>query len=686
MAAKLSIADLDFDAIKSNLKDYLRNQSEFSDFDFEGAGLNILLDVLAYNTHYNSFYMNMIANEMFMDSAALRQSVVSHAKLLGYTPRSNTASMAVVNVEITRTDSTTQVTLPRFTTFISQASDGVSYSFVSVDSYSASNVANTFTFSNVEIREGIPGTFVYTVDSATNPKQIFELPDDSIDTSTLQIIVQKSATETSQNTYTLATDSTEVTTTSEVYYLEEGQSGKYRIYFGDDIFGKKLSDGNLVVASYVKTKGSYGNGLNKFKLTSLVLPGSTANVQTVIKSSGGSLRELVEDIKFSAPKSFISNNRAVTKNDYITMINKKYPYFDAVNVWGGEEEETPVYGKVFIAAKPQVGFEITETEKEYLKNEVIKPFSILTVKPEFVDVNYNYLLVNTDVTYDPRLTSKTSGQLELDIKNAIKEFSVETLNTFTSTLKFSKLLKSIDDTDVSIVSSTADIFIEKRFSPIIGNSESYILKFNTPLTRGATAKEKIYSTPAFEQTDSSGILRNVFFEETPESFTGIESVQVLTTGTSYTKTPTITIIGDGEGAVIEPVIVNGKLQSVNVLSPGSGYTTAILTVENASGDFTGTGATAKAIIHGKTGILRSFYYNDIGAKKIMNANAGTIDYETGTITIDNFSPEGIINSSEELRIAAKPLGLDFKSQRSTIITLDRYDSASIVVNLKTVTN
>lgn len=686
MASKLSVADLDFDAIKTNLKQYLQAQSEFSDYDFEGAGLNILLDILAYNTHYNSFYLNMIANEMFLDSASLRQSVVSHAKLLGYTPRSTTSAEATVNLTITKSvsDTTTNLLLPRFTQFYSQAKDGQSYGFLTVDDVLISNVASTFSFANVSIKEGVSASYVYQLNTSTNPKQVFELPDSEIDTSTLKVIVQKSSSETEKTVYTLATDATEVSSNSTVYYLEEGNAGKYRIYFGDGIFGKALSNGNLVAVSYIVSSGAAANALNKFKLVSQILSGSTSSVTTVSNSSGGSSRELVDSIKFAAPKFFISNNRAVTKNDYITMINKKYPYFDAINVWGGEEESPPVYGKVFLALKPKLGYEITDVEKSYLINEIIKPFSVLTVTPEFVDVNYDYLNITAEVRYDPKVTNKTPTQIQSTVRTAIALFAEDTLNTFTSTFKLSKLLQYIDNSDPSISSSTADLFIEKRFSPILGSPENYTLEFGTELRRGASSKDRLYSTPAYTQQDATGVTRNVFLEETPQSFSGIESVEIMTPGANYTKTPTVTIDGDGEGASLQAVIVNGKLKSVNVISAGVNYTTAVLTITPADGDFYGSGATVKAVIQGRTGAIRSTYFDDTGAKRILDANAGVINYVTGTIKLNNFAPIGVADSLEEIKIYAKPNTLEFSSSKSTIITLDPYSSLAITVNVKAI--
>jgi len=326
--SKMILSSLDFDDIKNNLKNYLSSQTEFQDYNFEGAALSQLLNLLAYNTHYLGFYMNMIANEMFLDTAVLRPSIVSHAKLLGYTPRSMTASQAVVNVAITKanTDTTTILTIPRFTAFSSESLNGVSYNFVTVDSSVAANVGNIFTFNELVIKEGQPVTKTYLVDNLTNPKQIFDLGDANIDTSTLKVVVQTSQTNLNQNTFDLAQDATDVTGISNVYYLEQAQNGNYQIYFGDGILGVSLEQGNIVIVSYIATNGDEANGLQNFRLQSSLLAGSTANVITAVPSSAGSQAETAESIQFSAPKSYISQNRAVTINDYIDLINKKYPY------------------------------------------------------------------------------------------------------------------------------------------------------------------------------------------------------------------------------------------------------------------------------------------------------------------------------------------------------------------------
>jgi hypothetical protein len=464
-----------------------------------------------------------------------------------------------------------------------------------------------------------------------------------------------------------------------VYYLEEGDTGRFRIYFGDNVLGKKLDNGNLVVVSYVVTNGDLANGIRNFRLSGSVLSGSTAAVTTSMPSAAGNVRETLDDIKFNAPKTYLSNNRAVTKNDYIALINRKYPYFDSVNVWGGEESTPPVFGKVFVTAKPKLGFEVTQAEKEYLINTVLKPISVMTVTPEFVNVDYNYLIFNIQATYDPRLTSKNAGQIESTVKNAVLAFSSQYLNTFNSTFKASKLLRQIDDSDTSIINSNVDVYIQKRIPVILNVKKDYILEYNTPLNRGSTTNERLYSSPGFKQLDFFDNLRTCYIEEVPESFTGIEEVQVIQTGSNYTSVPTLTVIGDGVGAQVEAVIVNRKFKSVRILQAGSGYTTAIVTVTGGGGP----GVELRAIIQGRKGTLRSYYFDDSNIKTILNPNVGVVEYDSGKITLVDFSPVSIDDPERFLRINVKPRSLNFKSDKQSLITLDEYDLTAINVTLRT---
>jgi hypothetical protein len=680
---KLTLTNIDFDDLKNDLKSFLQAQSQFSDFDFEGSAINVLLDILAYNTHLNAFYLNMVANEMFLDTAVLRQSVVSHAKSLGYTAVSATASQATVNVSITKanTDPTTLLSLPRFTQFSSDALNGTSYNFVTLNAATSTASGNTFFFPNVLLKEGASTvkSFLYSI--ATNPTQIFDLTDANIDTSTIQVIVQKSITNILQTNFSLATDSTEVNANSNVFFLQEGTNGNYQIYFGDGIIGSALTDGNMVIISYIITNADAANSLQNFKLKTIPLSGATANIVTVNESAGGSPQESISSIKFNAPKAFVAQNRAVTKNDYIALINKLYPYFDAVTIWGGEELNPPVYGKVFISAKPKNGFVVTEEQQQFLITNIIKPISILTVTPEFVDADYNYIVLNIDAEFDSKQTTKNQSQIVSSITAAVNNYANINLNTFNSEFRLSRMLRAIDDSETSILSSTAEVFIEKQFTPVPNQTQTYTLTIGFPLNRGTTGN-RLFSTPAFNINDLTGVSRQAFIEETPDSFSGLGEIDIITSGTGYISAPTLTIIGDGVGANAIATIVNGKVQAITIDQAGSEYTTATVTASGGGG----SGATFRAVLQGKTGTLRTFYYDQSNNKIVLNSSAGTIDYINGVITITSFTPTSVTSPTGILKVLIQPQSLSFSSSQAEILTIDPNDQNAITVNLTDINN
>lgn len=676
--SKITLTNLDFDSLKASLKAFLQSQSQFSDYNFEGAAINVLLDIMAYNSHLNAFYLNMVANEMFLDTAVLRQTVVSHAKSLGYTPTSATAAQATVNVSIIKanSDNTVLLNLPRFTSFAAASLSGNSYNFVTLDDSSAQASGNTFFFPNVIIKEGAPTTKVFLVDNSTNASQTFDLTDQNIDTSTINVVVQQSPTNILQTNFNLAVDSTSVSATDNVYFIQEGTNGNYQIYFGDGIIGAALLNGAVVIVSYITTNADAANGLSPFQLKSNILNGSTSNVTTVAASAGGSPIEDVASIKFSAPKSYIAQNRAVTKNDYVALINKNYPYFDAVNIWGGEEENPPIYGKVYISAKPKNGFAITEAQKQYVINDIIKPISILTVTPEFRDVDYNYIILSLNVEYDSTQTTATAGQIASYVVSAVNNYANLNLNTFNSEFRLSRMLRSIDDAEQSILSSTATIYIEKQFTPILNVSETYTLNVGFPLHRGTT-DDRLYSTPSFSINDLSGISRLAFIEEVPNSFSGLEDVAISTSGGGYVTAPTLTIVGDGVGANAYAIIVNGKVASVVIDAAGNEYTTATITASGGGG----SGATFVASLQGKTGTLRTYYYDTNNNKIILNTAAGTINYVNGIITLVNFNPTAVSNDFGILKILVEPDIQSFTSSKQNILTIDPNDINAITVYL-----
>lgn len=680
---KLVVSELDFDTIKQNLKRFLQSQTTFSDYDFDGSGLSNLLDLLAYNTHYMAFYANMIANESFLDTASIRDSVISHAKMLGYTPASTQSAKGNVTLSFTSANNAavanlTSLTIPKFTRFSSSAIDGVNYIFTNLDEKTVTKSGNAFTFSNLIITEGLPVNFVFTFSELTNPLQEFELKDSNIDTTSIEVVVQNSGVDLTQETYIFASDATLVANTSAVYYINETKSGRYKIYFGDNILGKKLTDGNKVIVSYLLSKGADANKATKFKLLDTVGALTSGTVVTNLYAVGGAAAESIEKIKFTAPKAYVSNNRAVTKNDYIALIQRDYPSLESVNVWGGEENIPPVYGKVYICAKPAAGFEITTTQKQYIIDNIINPLSIVTVTPEFVDADYNYLNLDVKVTYDPTATTKTPGQIETSVKNSIYNFANTSLNSFNSYFKLSRLTRDIDNIETSILSNQVEIKIEKRISPILNTTKNYTIKFNTPLKR-STGKNRITSFPAYTAYDSDDNLRSFYFEEVPLSFTGVSSVNVLFAGSGLTVAPTLRVFGDGVGASVRAVITNGKVTSIIVDAGGSDYSTATIKAYDSTTDAEITSIVLEAIIENALGKIRSYYFDNNQIKVIYSTEAGTINYKTGTISLINFLPVGINNDLKVLKFYAEPDSLLFSSTKNSILTIDQEDTAALSV-------
>lgn len=685
MADRLNVTSLDFDSIKTNLKNFLKQQSEFQDYDFEGSGLNVLLDILAYNTHYNSYYLNMVANESFLDSAMLRNSVVSHAKKMGYTPRSVSSPRAVVNVIVDSGDSTPgTLTLPRGYKFLSNQIDNQAYNFVTLSDITVSKTSNNFVFNNVNIYEGELVSFNYTHSQSSNPKQLFEIPNNTIDVSTLSVSVRPSISNNDITIYQKSEDVLNVTANSEVYYLQEGQNGNYQVYFGDDILGKKIPDGAYLTLSYLTTNGVAANGSNNFVGTASISGYTNITVNSVNKAAGGSDRESVDQIKFAAPLNFLSQNRAVTKNDYIKLIQQKYPAFQSVNVWGGEENVPPVYGKVFIAAKPKLGFEVTETEKEFVKEKILKPISMMTVTPEIVDVDYNYLKVESYVYYDPTKTTVLESDLKSGIKTSIENFCNENLSQFNAFFRYSNLEALIDSFDRAIVSNEIELFVGKKFRPDLTKSGNYTLDYGFELARGTTY-DNFYSLPTFSVVDEEGVTRNCFFEEIPSSYSGVESITVTNPGYGYTTTPTIKIVGDGEGATAKATIVNGKISKIDVLTPGIGYTSAAIQIIGGDG-FLGS---ADAVLEGRFGKLRIAYYktdetSNKNIKVIINQNknngdAGIVDYVLGKVTLTDFMPTDVNNNDKDIMIHFRPKVNIIESKLNKMLVLDVNDPTSISI-------
>jgi hypothetical protein len=678
---RLKVTELDFDQIKENLKNFLRSQSEFQDYDFEGSGMSVLIDLLAYNTHYNAYYLNMVANESFLDTAVIRDSVVSHAKTLGYTPYSNKAAIATANVTVISENAEPgSLTLPRGYQFLSSPIDNIAYNFIVLEDTTVLKANSQYFFENLNIYEGDLVTYNFTQNNLVNPKQIFLLPDDSIDTTTIKVSSIPSSGNNQLTVYNQVEDILDVSSESEVFYLQEKSKGKYEIYFGDNVIGKRLTDGTIVTVSYLVTSGSVVNKANNFVVGSELIDSSDESITNIViepvnAASGGAERETIDEIKFNATSQYTTQNRLVTFGDYESYIMKNYPSLDSISVWGGEDEVPPVYGKVFLALKPKENFYLSELEKQRILQDIISPKSIVTVSAEIRDPEYTYLLIRNTIRFAKRRTVLSQDAIRTLIRNATISYNQTNLNKFGAKFIASNLQRNISDVDTnSIVGTEISLRLQKRIKPVIGLSTTYAVNFNNELRRG-TITDGLTSTQ-FDTFDSSGIRRTVKIEEVPNSFTGITEIQVTNPGSNYTSQPTVTITGDGEGAKAIVKLVNRRIESVIITNRGIGYTRAVVTITGG-----GFGATAIPVLDSRFGLLRTFYNNVDAQKQIVNEEAGTIDYTYGIVTLNNLlvasvnSPDGLIRlniQSEKTLIS---------SNKNTIISIDDTDPSSITTDI-----
>jgi len=505
---KLEVSDFDFDNIKSNLKTFLQSQSEFQDYNFEGSGFAVLLDILAYNTHYLGFNANMLANEMYLDSADIRKNIVSLAKMLGYTPSSVRTPTASIDVLI-NDGSGSSITMTKGTVFTSTV-NGTSFQFVNNADIITTPVDGVYRFSNVEIYEGTLVTFRYTVDT-TDTDQRFIIPSPLVDTSTLVVRVQTSSTNTTTSTYTLATGLADVQSTSKVYFLQEAEDGKFEVYFGDNAIGAKLSDGNIVILEYIVSNVDAANGASTFTPAATIGGFSDITVTTNSNAQGGTVAESKESIRFNAPLQYTSQNRAVTTSDYESLVRSIYPNALSVSAWGGEDDENPVYGKVIIAIKAASGSTLTTATKQSIVTQ-LKKFNVASVVPQIVDPETTSILLTSSVKYDEKLTTKTATTLKSDVLTALSNYNTTTLQKFDGVFRYSKVTGIIDDTDTSIVSNITTIKIRKNFTPTLNTSSRYDIYFRNslynPVSGYNATNGGILESSGFK---ISGDTTNVFF-------------------------------------------------------------------------------------------------------------------------------------------------------------------------------
>ena len=433
MATKLEISQLDFDGIKDNLKTFLSQQDEFTDYDFEGSGMNVLLDVLAYNTHYLGYNANMLANEMYLDSADQRSSVVSLAKQVGYTPKSASSSKATIDV-LVNNGSGASITMSRGTKFTTTV-DGTNYSFVNNADVSVSPIDGVYKFSNLDIYEGTYLNYKYTANTS-DTDQRFIIPNDFVDTTTLTVKVQESSSDSTTNTYKLSTGITGIDSTSKVYFLQEVENGRYEVYFGDDVIGQSIKDGNIVILDYITCNLDEPNGASSFTLSGTVGGFANVTITTLNNASNGSSPETIKSIKYNAPRDYSAQDRAVTAEDYKVLVKSLYANAQSVQVYGGEDAAIPDYGKVYISIKAKSGSNLTIATKVSLVAS-LKSYAVASVIPVIIDPETTFITLTTTFKFDSNQTTKDISTIETNVINAISSYNTDTLENFTGMFRYS---------------------------------------------------------------------------------------------------------------------------------------------------------------------------------------------------------------------------------------------------------
>ena len=517
MAANSSIrvTNINFNTIKSNLKTFLRAKPEFTDYDFEGSGLSQVIDLLAYNTYYNSVYTNMVGNEMFLDSAQIRNNVVARAKMLGYTPTSARGATASLNVTITPSTNLNSVTINANTLFTSTL-DGVQYKFTTPDTYVLTRESG-YSSNTVIIKEGEPLAQRFTVNTSTSQRYI--LNNSNIDTTSIKVSIQTSSANTARRTFTEATNIVDVQANSQVYFIQENEDGKYELLFGDGVLGKALDNGNIVIADHLVTNGSVVNGANNFVAPS-ALGGQASFVVSVANSaSGGANSENIESIKFNAPKSFQRQNRTVIKNDYARTLLAEAPDIQAISVWGGEENDPPIYGKVYIAAKPLSGNLLSDQRKAELVS-LLQTKNVVTITPTFVDATFLYVVPSIKVRYNSGATTLLASAVSDKVATSVLNFETSQLSLFDKKFRESDFMTSVTKSDISILGSNITYRMMKRFTPNQNITTSYSIAFNNGISNphaghyGAVASTSFtfQNQTCFLDDDGNGVLRIYYLD------------------------------------------------------------------------------------------------------------------------------------------------------------------------------
>ena len=597
MATKLDISQLDFDGIKDNLKKFLSQQNEFTDYDFEGSGMNILLDVLAYNTHYLGYNANMLANEMYLDSADQRSSVVSLAKQVGYTPKSATSSQAIIDVVLNNA-SGSSVTMSRGTKFTTTV-DGTNYSFVANADISISPLDGVYKFSNLIVYEGTYLNYKYTANTS-DTDQRFIIPNDNVDTNTLTVKVQESSSDSTTNTYTLASGITNIESISKVFFLQEVENGRYEVYFGDGVLGEAIADGNIVILDYITCNRDEANGASSFTLSGTVGGFSDVTITTINNANGGDAPETIKSIKYNAPRDYSAQDRAVTADDYKVLVKSLYANAQSVQVYGGEDAATPDYGKVYISIKAKSGSNLTEVTKDSLVRS-LKSYAVASVTPVIIDPETTFITITTNFKYNSGLTTKDISTLQTNVTDAISSYNTDTLEDFTGMFRYSAVTKTIDGADTSILSNITTINMYKNITPTLSSGLKYTLSFNNAFYNPHSEHNKsaggIVSSTGFKINDDSstnehfldddgnGNIRVYYLSGTTRIYTSSTYGTInYSTGEIILTSANITSISNVDGAASTQIRVTVQPDSNDIVPVRN----QVLSIDTANSSFTGS--------------------------------------------------------------------------------------------------
>ena len=589
-SAKLQVSELDYKSIKSNLIAFLKSQSEFTNFDFAGSGLDVIMDLLSYNTYYNSFYLNMLANEMFLDTAELRNSVVQKAKQIGYTPRSVQGTKAIVKLDIIPNDESTTMIVEkdkRFATTINEQK----YIFTTATSYSGIlDDTGKFTIPEVQLNQGIRLTHKYKVDY-NNKEQQFILPNTNTDITTLSVTVKTSPSSTDIHTYQKISDTVKVTPTSNVYFLYESFENKFEVQFGDNKVGYRPADGSQVILAANISDGGATNKAAVFRAIDPIGGYSNVTVTTTTAGYGGADRESIAEIKYNAPKLYETQNRCVTLNDYKRIVEQEWVNAESVTCWGGEQNDPPRYGKAYIAVKPKSGLFLTTKDKEVIKKDILATKNMVSVTPEIVPPDYLYIAIFANVRFDPNKTVQSPQEIGERIVSTCIDYNTNELGKFDLRFRYSRLTTLIDNSDPAILNNQTTVLLFKRLAVELGQPFNYSQNFSNQIKHPYNGYK--------------GALRSSKFEYINENTNVLEQN---------------TLLNDSDGIIM---------------------------------------------------VVKE----EAGAVAIINSNVGTIDYETGKMTLVGFLPysvEKVVNNNT-IEIYVETNVQDVTPIREQVIIINRKD-------------